>query len=164
MEQDGIQVQQLVCGEQTLIEGVAEVNLRTWGRPEAQEDVDRLAGSLAEELADMDASQGGLFVARTGPDVTGFCRVCVSRNKMSEWLILGLIVDPSQQRQGIASALVRACIDYATEHGAEIMRSEAHADNSASIAFHEAFGFRNLGTVTAPDGDIKIAFMLEVTA
>ena len=75
-------------------------------------------------------------------------------------MLYGIAVHPGHRRQRIGDMLAQASITFAKERGAQLVRSEAHADNVASIAFHKAIGFVEDRHFIAPDGDEKIAFYL----
>jgi len=76
--------------------------------------------------------------------------------------LFGLAVHPAHRRQGVATRHVRACIEYARERSATVIRSETHASNGPSIRLHESLGFQNEGRFTYADGDEKMAFRLHL--
>jgi ribosomal protein S18 acetylase RimI-like enzyme len=101
-----------------------------------------------------------MFAARRAGVVVGFGRVMRDKADVSQWLLFALAVHPEHRRQGIGTALARARIEYAKQHGARCIRSETHVDNAVSIRYHESMGFRCDGEVTAPDGDRLVRFQL----
>ncbi|KXV48809.1 acetyltransferase [Gluconobacter albidus] len=56
-------------------------------------------------------------------------------------------VSPDQQRRGIGRHLLKALIDHAKGAGFHVMVAGITADNTASVAMHREFGFRNSGTL-----------------
>jgi [ribosomal protein S18]-alanine N-acetyltransferase len=57
----------------------------------------------------------------------------------------GLVVDEKYRRQGMASALLRACMEWAANAGASNMRLEVRASNTAALALYQRHGFSALG-------------------
>lgn len=57
----------------------------------------------------------------------------------------GVYVAPRQRREGIATALVRACEDWARARGCAEFASDCALDNAQSIAFHLGAGFIEAG-------------------
>jgi [ribosomal protein S18]-alanine N-acetyltransferase len=53
----------------------------------------------------------------------------------------GLLVDPDHRRRGIGSALVAACIAWASDAGASTIRLEVRASNAAALALYRRLGF-----------------------
>ncbi len=53
----------------------------------------------------------------------------------------GIWVAPEARRQGVATALLAAVIEWARGQGVEGTGSDAYADNAASIAWHRHAGF-----------------------
>ena len=59
---------------------------------------------------------------------------------------IGYRVEASERRQGIATEVVRALLDWAaTEHGIHRFRASIAPDNVASLAIAARFGFRQVG-------------------
>lgn len=73
----------------------------------------------------------------------------------------GVMVKPSHRRQGVASALTRARLEWIWSH-ADHAYYFANEHNTASIRLHETFGFRALGSfstihgVTSDDGQSEL--------
>jgi ribosomal-protein-alanine N-acetyltransferase len=59
--------------------------------------------------------------------------------------IEGLVVDERYRRQGIGSALIRACKDWAANAGALNIRLEVRASNAAALALYQRHGFSAVG-------------------
>jgi [ribosomal protein S18]-alanine N-acetyltransferase len=53
----------------------------------------------------------------------------------------GLLVDADQRRRGIGSALVEACMAWASDAGASMIRLEVRASNAAALALYRRLGF-----------------------
>jgi [ribosomal protein S18]-alanine N-acetyltransferase len=83
-------------------------------------------------------------VALCGGNLAGFA--------VASWLpqepaaeVEGLMVDRSYRRQGIGSALVKACLEWAAKAGASTVRLEVRASNAAAIALYQRHGFSAAG-------------------
>jgi ribosomal-protein-alanine N-acetyltransferase len=59
--------------------------------------------------------------------------------------IEGLVVDEKYRRQGIGSALIRACKEWAANAGASNMRLEVRASNAGALALYHRHGFSAVG-------------------
>jgi ribosomal-protein-alanine N-acetyltransferase len=59
--------------------------------------------------------------------------------------IEGLVVDEEYRRQGIGSALIRACKDWAANAGALNIRLEVRVSNAAALALYQRHGFSAVG-------------------
>ena len=141
---------------------IAYFGILAWGRTPTPEDLDRRTLHIAEELSSLEPEYSCLFIARSSQDLVGFARIKKHRDQPDAWMLLGLVVHPDCRRQGIGSHLTQACVSYAQQKGARRVLSETHLGNSASIQFHEAFGFRNTGRIVAQDGDQKVGFELSL--
>ncbi|QQX91048.1 N-acetyltransferase [Gluconobacter sphaericus] len=56
-------------------------------------------------------------------------------------------VASSHQRRGVGNSLLHALINHARDAGFHVMVAGITADNAASVAMHDEFGFRNCGTL-----------------
>ena len=57
----------------------------------------------------------------------------------------GLVVDEKYRRQGMGSALLGACMEWAAGAGASSMRLEVRASNTAALALYRRHGFSAVG-------------------
>jgi [ribosomal protein S18]-alanine N-acetyltransferase len=57
----------------------------------------------------------------------------------------GLVVDEEFRRQGLGSALIRACMEWAAKSRASNIRLEVRASNLAALALYQRHGFCPLG-------------------
>jgi [ribosomal protein S18]-alanine N-acetyltransferase len=57
----------------------------------------------------------------------------------------GLVVDEMYRRQGMGSALLGACLEWAASAGASSMRLEVRASNTAALALYQRHGFSAAG-------------------
>ena len=80
--------------------------------------------------------------AHDGPPLLGYLVLWIVRG---EGHILNLAVHPEARRQGVATAMLRQCIDTAREQSAEVIYLEVRRSNEAAQKLYEAFGFRNVG-------------------
>ena len=82
-------------------------------------------------------------VALSGNNLAGFA--------VASWLPLepaeieGLVVDEKYRRQGIGSALIQACKEWAANAGALSIRLEVRASNAAALALYQRHGFSAVG-------------------
>lgn len=159
---EGVEILLLSSVDMSQLRQIAELGTAAWGRAASGAEIERLSRTLAGEIAELDPCKKGLFIAETRGQIVGFARVAQDRNNAQDWWLMGICVHPGHRRQGIGKALVRACIAYAQERGAMLIRSETHSDNEASIRFHESIGFANTGGFIAADGDQKVGFRLEL--
>lgn len=57
----------------------------------------------------------------------------------------GLVVDEKYRRQGMGSALLGACMEWAAGAGASSLRLEVRASNTAALALYRRHGFSAVG-------------------
>ncbi|HET7168697.1 MAG TPA: GNAT family N-acetyltransferase [Candidatus Limnocylindrales bacterium] len=75
---------------------------------------------------------------------------------------IGYRVEPQYRRQGVASEVVRAMLDWAArEHGIERFRASTAPDNVASQAVLARFGFRRVGTQMDDRDGLELVFELD---
>ena len=77
-----------------------------------------------------------------GPPLLGYTVLWVIRDEAH---ILNLAVHPDARRQGVASSMLRASIESATNQGARILYLEVRRSNTAAQKLYEGFGFRQVG-------------------
>ena len=84
------------------------------------------------------------FVADSGGTVAGFAVVSWLRHEAAAE-VEGLFVELSCRRQGVGSALIAACLDWAAKAGASTVRLEVRASNTAAHALYRRYGFSPAG-------------------
>ena len=84
------------------------------------------------------------LVALSDGHLSGFALTSWLRHETAAELE-GVFVDRAYRRQGIASALVRACMAWAADAGATTIRLEVRASNSAALALYQRYGFSTTG-------------------
>jgi [ribosomal protein S18]-alanine N-acetyltransferase len=82
-------------------------------------------------------------VALSDNNLAGFAVASCLRMEPAE--IEGLVVDERYRRQGIGSALIRACKEWAANAGALNIRLEVRASNAAALALYQRHGFSAVG-------------------
>ena len=94
--------------------------------------------------------EGILFVARSGPDLSGFCHLIPSRDEDGECAaeIAAIYVDPRHWRKGCGRQLIEAALASATEQGFSSLTLWVLTENSRGRGFYEAMGMQ-------PDGVLK---------
>jgi aminoglycoside 6'-N-acetyltransferase I len=85
-----------------------------------------------------------LIVAVAAGTVVGQCLAAIHRHpdKATELYIDDLAVSPAFRRRGLATRLVRACIDAGRDAGAEEVWVATEAENEPASAFYAAFGLK----------------------
>jgi [ribosomal protein S18]-alanine N-acetyltransferase len=91
---------------------------------------------------------GGLtrraFIALCDSTLAGFAVVSwLPQEAAAE--VEGLVVDEKYRRQGMGSALLRACMEWAANAGASSMRMEVRASNTGALALYQRHGFSAVG-------------------
>lgn len=69
--------------------------------------------------------------------------------RMSHRADLGITVRKSYWNKGIGSMLMQKLIDYAKDHGIEIINLEVRSDNAGAIHLYQKYGFQKIGTSPA---------------
>ncbi len=159
-QQQGGNVAVWVATSPADVDSVALVRLAmmAWGRRPAADELSRKTERLQVELDSLDPACRVIVVAGAPAAPVGWCQTWQDDADRQTWWLVGVVVDPSRRRRGIATALARKVETYARDHGAAMLRSQTHADNPASIQFHQAMGFVNDGELSAPDGDRVVNF------
>jgi [ribosomal protein S18]-alanine N-acetyltransferase len=100
----------------------------------------------------------GLVADRYGK-VAGFAVASWLRQEAAAE-VEGLFVEPDCRRQGVGSALITACMDWAARAGASVVRLEVRASNTAAHALYRRHGFSTAGVrrayYTAPVEDALV--------
>lgn len=70
-----------------------------------------------------------------------------------------VVVALGHERRGYGSALYASLFDYGRQHRFDIIACEFDLEppNLASLAFHERYGFRELGTQVLPSGEKSVS-------
>jgi SAM-dependent methyltransferase len=144
------------------LRAIATLNTLAWGGQVDEVCVGKKAQKLEKRIAAAPAERQGMVVATVGGQTVGYCRVFQDAADESCWWLEGLVVHPSHRRQAVGKTAVYWGIAYAAARGATRVRSETHADNLSSIAFHHHLGFRNDGVFVAADGGRQTAFSLDL--
>ena len=90
-----------------------------------------------------------LYLAWKGEEIIGDASLNGFPRRMSHRGEFGISVAKSEWGQGIGSALLQKIIEYAKEHGTELINLEVRSDNRRAIQMYEKFGFRKIGTSPA---------------
>lgn len=98
----------------------------------------RATGADAAAVRSVLASGELVAFAQLGEPAVAIGRAVVT----GAWLGLSAVqVDPSLQRQGLGSAIVRALLDWGATRGAESAYLQRLADNEAASALYATYGF-----------------------
>lgn len=104
-------------------------------------------GELLAEWEELPRTECAVFLAEEGGAPVGFAQ-CQLRSDYVEGTgtspvgyLEGIYVRPGSRREGVASALLSACEDWARERGCTEFASDCELDNTDSMAFHLAAGF-----------------------
>ena len=133
-----------------------------WGFELTPEQVQRRAEELKAALRTDDPAKAARLIARVDGRLAGHCETRRGGDGADPWWVVGLIVDPGRRRNGIGTALVRACVEHAHRHGATAMRAAVRATNLGSIRLHERLGFEHQEAFTAENGDENVVLALSV--
>lgn len=98
-------------------------------------DVDERAALFAR-------SADGSVVAVADGQIIGMLHVEASRHGFGD---LGMLVQRDWRGRGVGSALMRAAIDWARDHGLHKLCLEVFAQNAAAIALYRKCGFAEEG-------------------
>jgi ribosomal protein S18 acetylase RimI-like enzyme len=113
-------------------------------------DADDFAGSM---LRDVTSPERLLLVADAGArEVVGYGRASRFSHPPDArpdvapegWYLIGLIVDEAWRQRGVGRALTVARLEWLREQAAEVVWCFTGARNAASIALHDALGFREV--------------------
>lgn len=90
-----------------------------------------------------------LYLAWKGEEIIGDASLSGFPRRMSHRSEFGISVAKSEWGQGIGSALLQKCIEYAKTHEIELLNLEVRSDNRRAIQLYERFGFRKIGNSPA---------------
>ena len=82
------------------------------------------------------------FVCERDGNIDGFLLGFISQVDRTESYIHWIVVDPSAQRQRLATRLYEKFFETAKRLGARRVRLTVSPDNAASLAFHKNVGFQ----------------------
>ena len=143
---------------QSHLEQVVKINELAWNQDLGADEIRSRVQTLRELIEGSSPQEGCLLIAVRNGETVGFARATHRAEEGSPWMFSHLVVHPDYQRHGIATELCKACMAHAKANGATVLLSETHLDNVRSIAFHNAFGFRNDGVYEDSDGDKKVQY------
>lgn len=105
---------------------------------------------LSDWLAafDRDQAQFPWLVARDGERVVGFAKASPYRARDAYAWTAEVSVYVSAPRRGLGRALYQRLVPLLRAQGFCVLLAGITQPNHASVAFHEAFGFRRCGTYT----------------
>lgn len=103
-----------------------------------RKELDELPGDYAPP-------NGGIFLLKSGNEITGM--VAMRRADLPEHTaeIKRLYVKPAFRGQGFGQALTKHCVEEATASGYEAVVLDTLLDNVASHKLYESFGFERCG-------------------
>ena len=93
---------------------------------------------IEQRTAQFAASIAESIVADADGQIIGMIHVAVSRHGFGE---IGMLVDREWRGRGVGSALLRAAIGWARDHGLHKLSLEVFAHNAAAIALYRKVGF-----------------------
>ncbi len=96
-----------------------------------------------------DDSKSVFYLAWDNGKIVGDSSLHSLPRRMSHRATMGLAVRKDYWNQGIGSTLFQKLINYAKDHGIEMLNLEVRSDNLAAIHLYEKFGFRQIGVSPA---------------
>ena len=110
------------------------------GQEESNEEISAiLAGSREVAFVAVDEGSAVIgFVEVSTRDYVDGCRTS------PVGFVEGIFVDEQHRHSGVGSALIRHAERWAASHGCTELGSDAYLDDTRSIAFHKAAGFREI--------------------
>lgn len=90
---------------------------------------------------------GGVFVAIVASAVVGFS-ICFPRDTFGYISVVAVV--PGHRRRGVASALVRRCIDHLRSNGLDAVRIDAYEDSPPAVLTYLSLGFEIYETKEEP--------------
>lgn len=103
------------------------------------------------------------FVCTQGEEVLGYIG---TRMVLDECQVANVAVSPSCRRQGVASFLMEAMLDFCRREGMNLVTLEVRLSNSAAQALYEKFGFQKTGIrpgyyQSPPEDAVLMSFDME---
>jgi len=111
------------------------------------------AGQAAVLAGELESPDRWLWAAVAHSDTADHARpVAYARLRLADiatepaigYYLSGVVVDPGHRGHGIGGQLIRARMDFAWSAGAPALYYFANSRNTASIAMHAKFGFREV--------------------
>ena len=90
----------------------------------------------------LDRPDTSVLVATLDRSVVGYAVLTLQAGDAE---LANLAVDPGHRRRGIASALLRGCLETLRDHGERWVFLAARASNEAAAGLYGAFGFQEIG-------------------
>jgi aminoglycoside 6'-N-acetyltransferase I len=131
---------EIVIADKTHVKAWMKMRLVLW--PECL-----AAESEAEIEQTLSSRRSAAFIALDEARAVGFAEVSVREyvdgcTTQPVGYLEGIYIHPEYRKKGLARALVRNAESWASTRGCTEFGSDAKLDDSASIAFHNAVGFR----------------------
>ena len=127
-------------------DALTDLALELWPEHERVE----MAGELAEALTDPDAA---FFGWNEGGEWTAFAQYGLRKDYVEGCgtspvgYLEGIFVRDACRGRGIARSLLESCQAWAGEKGCAEFASDCELNNTGSLAFHLAAGFREAGRI-----------------
>jgi ribosomal-protein-alanine N-acetyltransferase len=99
--------------------------------------------SLLERLL-KDCSESFFAAVDAEAGVVGYCVLSLRRSSAH---VISIAVHPRFRRIGVASALLKAAIDYLTSHNVSQLRLEVGVENVEAVSLYNKFGFERTNVV-----------------
>jgi GNAT superfamily N-acetyltransferase len=101
---------------------------------------------LAESFitARLSNNESVIYVAFIDDKPVGFTQLYPKYSSMravKNWILNDLYVDESWRKQGVASQLIKAAMDFAKANNARFVQLETQTDNYAAHSLYESVGF-----------------------
>lgn len=122
-----------------VLDAVVKLSMKLWPEHTYQEMSKEFTGYITEQ-------KSSVFIAKVD-DVVGFAQVGLRHdyvegtNSSPVGYLEGIYVEKDYRKQGIASALVKACEEWAKSLGCSEFASDIEMDNQESFEFHLKYGF-----------------------
>ena len=110
--------------------------------------------ALSAELAALlERPDAALFLCEADGQAVGYAQCQLRRDYVEGCetspvgYLEGVYVEAAHRREGVASALVGACQDWARAQGCREFASDCELDNTDSLRFHLGIGFEEAGRI-----------------